>query len=175
MQEIWKDVYNYEGYYQVSNLGRVRSLDRIIPRGYKQTNLKGKILNLNKNNSGYLYVNLCVNNIRNKVLVHRLVAQMFIPNPLKLNCVNHKDENKLNNSVVNLEWCDYKYNNNYGTFKQRVSIGNSKPIRCVELNLIFESQTKASKHFNIKSSAISFCCYNHKNTAGGYHWEFAEG
>ena len=175
MQEIWKDIKNYEGYYQASNFGKIRSIDRKIASGNKTKNLKGKILKASKNNKGYLQINLCVNNIRNKCLVHRLIAQTFMPNPNQLECINHKDENKANNHIENLEWCDYTYNNNYGTFKSRVSSSKSKSVKCVELSLIFKSQLEASKYFNIKSSAISRCCKNKNRTAGGYHWEFTEG
>lgn len=175
MQEIWKDVCNYEGYYQISNKGRIKSLDRYVERNGKLVKVKGKILNLNKNNAGYYYLNLCTNNSRKKFLIHRLVAIAFIPNQNKLKCINHKDENKSNNSVENLEWCNHKYNSNYGNIRSKLSDKKCKSVICLELNKKFKSQTEAANYFNIKQSAISFCCNNSNRTAGGYHWQFTEG
>ena len=106
--EIWKDIEGYEGLYQVSNCGRVRSLWLG----------KEKVLQPVKHKNGYLFVSLG----RKKIIsIHRLVAEAFIPNPDNLPQVNHRDENKENNNVDNLEWCDAKYNNNYGTHNKRVS------------------------------------------------------
>lgn len=106
--EEWRDIENYEGLYQVSNLGRVKSLD------YNHTKHE-KILKLLKNTKGYLFVILYKEGKKKNYLSHRLVAEAFIPNPNNLPMINHKDENPLNNCVANLEWCDSKYNNNYGT------------------------------------------------------------
>lgn len=103
MKEIWKDIKDYEGLYQVSNLGRVRSL-----RYHNTTEIK--VLNQFKANKRYLFVSLSKNNINTKKTVHRLVAQTFIHNPFKLNEVNHIDGNKENNCVKNLEWCTHKEN-----------------------------------------------------------------
>ena len=113
MCEIWKDIRGYEGLYQVSNLGRVRSLDR-IKRG---AHYKGKILVLSKDKDGYLIVGLHDSKRSNTYRVHRLVAISFIPNPNDLPEVNHIDENKENNNVNNLEWCSTKYNLTYGSRK----------------------------------------------------------
>lgn len=118
MQEIWKDVCGYEGYYQVSNLGNVKSLDRIDCRG---RHLKGKIVPHFSEKDGYLIVSFCKNGIAKHFRVHRLVASAFIQNPHNLSEVNHKDENKKNNCAENLEWCNTKYNINYGKRNQRVS------------------------------------------------------
>ena len=106
MQEIWKDIPNYENLYQISNLGRVRSL---------HNRYKGKqYLKACPNSKGYLLVSLCKNHTQRAFNIHRLVAEAFIPNPNNLPCINHIDENKLNNAVSNLEWCSYQYNNVYG-------------------------------------------------------------
>ena len=116
IEEIWKDILGYEGLYQVSSFGRVRSLDR-----YDSNNhfLKGRILRLCADAKGYLIVGLWSNNKKKMYKVHRMVAESFIPNPDNLPIINHKDENPSNDNVDNLEWCDYKYNNNYGTARER--------------------------------------------------------
>lgn len=110
--EIWKDIQGYEGLYQVSTLGRVRSLDRLIKSRYGNfRKITGKIIKPNKIWSGYLRISLWKQQVEYKSL-HRLVAETFIPNPQNLPCVNHKDEVKSNNSVSNLEWCTWRYNAN---------------------------------------------------------------
>ena len=119
--EVWKDIvvtkngilYDYTGKYQVSNKGRIKSL--LNSHG----DYREKILSPGIGSSGYLQIRLCKNNERKTFSIHRLVATMFIPNPDKLPIVNHKDENRLNNNVDNLEWCTEKYNRNYGTATQR--------------------------------------------------------
>ena len=116
MIEEWRPIVGYEGLYEVSNTGQVRSLDMYLKCKGKSYRLqKGKVLSPVKNKDGYLLVNLhCNGKIQHKT-IHRLAAQAFIPNPDNLPEVNHKDEDKTNNSVDNLEWCDRSYNNNYGT------------------------------------------------------------
>lgn len=119
--EIWKDVQGYEGYYQVSNFGRVKSLTRTVKSNkgdnYPYATLSEKI---RKPSEGkYLQIILCKDGKTKKHLIHRLVAQAFIPNPNNLPCVNHKDENPRNNHVENLEWCTYQYNNQYNNRVER--------------------------------------------------------
>ena len=111
MEEIWKDKKDYEGHYQVSNWGRLKS----IKFG------KERILKPQKNTSGYLCVTLCKNNNQCQFEVHRLVAEVFLPNPNNYKEVNHKNEIKTDNRVENLEWCDRKYNQNYGTRTEKCS------------------------------------------------------
>ena len=113
-KEIWRDVKDYEGLYQVSNLGRVKSLN------YRRTG-REEILKPSMNTCGYLFVDLSKYGKQKAFLVHRLVAEAFIPNPENLQQINHKDEDKTNNCVWNLEWCDSKYNNNYGTRNKRIA------------------------------------------------------
>lgn len=122
------------------------------------------------------------------VPVHRLVAEAFIPNPDNLPQVNHKDENKWNNCVDNLEWCTAKYNSNYGTKNIRLSktktnnTYNMKSIKCVETGLIYPTLHEASRQTGINVQNIAMCCkgtvyckrngYTKRHTAGGYHWEY---
>ena len=123
MREIWKDVKGYEGLYQVSNLGRVRSLDRTVNSGIKNNSnvlFKGRILKQYQKRNGYLQVTFTVNSKRKYVGVHRLVAETFIPNPDNKSQVNHIDENKTNNNVYNLEWCTPKENCNFGTRNSKI-------------------------------------------------------
>lgn len=112
--EYWKEIPGYEGLYEVSNKGNVRNVRR------------NKLLRLSKTNYGYIRVVLSKNRIKTLLSVHRLVAQAFLPNPDNLPMINHKDEDKTNNNVTNLEWCDAKYNNNYGTARIRSRNTNIK-------------------------------------------------
>lgn len=115
-KQIWKDISGYEGKYQVSNTGKVRSLN------YNGT--KGKMMRLklsNNNHYGYKRVRLYKNGKYKAYLVHRLVALAFIPNPNNYSFINHKDENPSNNYYKNLEWCTPKYNSNYGTRNEKLS------------------------------------------------------
>ena len=122
MIEEWRPVVGYEGLYEVSNTGQVRSLDRYVKYSNGRIHLyKGKVLSPGIKPDGYLLINLCCNGKHNTIRVHRLVTEAFLPNPDNLPEVNHKDEDKTNNRVENLEWCDYVYNNNYGTKPERLS------------------------------------------------------
>ena len=114
MIEEWRPVVGYEGLYEVSNTGQVRSLDRFYYRLHK-----GKVLSPTKDRYGYLTVTLNCNGKSKTIKIHRLVAQAFLPNPDNLPQVNHKDEDKTNNNVTNLEWCTAKYNVNFGTRQER--------------------------------------------------------
>ena len=121
MEEIWKPVKGFEGYYEVSNLGRVRSVDRIVYDTVRNRYrlLKGKVLTERDNGNGYKGVMFCKEHKLCQKYIHILVAEAFLDNPDHLPQVNHKDENKANNTVDNLEWCTSYYNNEYGTRKER--------------------------------------------------------
>lgn len=157
--EIWKDVEDYEEYYQISNLGRIRN---------KREN---RILKPSKS-GGYLHISLSYG-IRKDVLIHRLVAKAFIDNPLNLSYVNHKDENKLNNSVENLEWCTAKYNTSYG----KGALARNQRIIQYDLQgnaiKIWESIKEAGEELKISQAGISACCRNVNKTSGGYAWTYA--
>lgn len=170
MEEIWKPIKDYEGLYQVSNLGNVRSLDRKI----KNRNLKEKIKKFDETKFGYLRVELNNNGKKKKYLVHRLVAQTFLDNPNNYPCINHKDENKNNNIVSNLEWCDYLYNNLYNNKHKKNWVKVKQLDKNNNIINIFESITEASKKTNIIQCEISNCLHNRQKTAGGYYWQYYE-
>ena len=180
MEEIWKDIVGYEGLYQVSNLGRVKSLSKFHCTSKNYSSLgywsKEKILKPIIGVQGYLYVNLYKNKKHNFKRIHILVAQSFIKNPNKFSMVNHKDENVMNNVVSNLEWCDNKYNLNYGTAQERKAQKHNKPILQFDLNGNFikeyESITQASKELNIKIDYISSCCLGRRRKTKGYVFKF---
>lgn len=137
MEEIWKDIEGYEGLYQVSDLGNVRSLK------FSGGN-KVKLLKQNTN-QGYKQVTLCKNGKMKTCKVHRLVAMAFISNPNNYKEVNHKDENPSNNDVSNLEWCTSEYNNNYGTRTKRAS-ESKRGKHCSEETKKKISKTKKGKY-----------------------------
>lgn len=160
-KEVWKDVKGYEGKYQVSNLGRVKSLN------YHRSG-KERLLSLAHDKDGYLYVCFHKNGKQKLYKVHRLVAIAFIPNPDNLPCVNHKDENPSNNRVENLEWCTQKYNINYGTRTKRMSKAQSKPVICITTKRIFKSFVEASKYYKVDKGNICHCCKGEQKSAGKY-------
>lgn len=174
MKEIWKDIEGYEGLYQVSNTGKVKS----FRQGKRNGASNEYLLKLTLNANGYPQIMLYRSpNDRHKHLVHRLVAQAFIPNPDNLEAVNHKDENPLNNNVDNLEWCTLSYNNAYGTARIRQSITNGQRVQQFTINGVllatYESMHIASEITGVNKHAIKDCCIGHCQTGAGYIWKFA--
>ena len=173
-KEIWKPVVGYEGLYEVSNLGRVKS----VKFG------RERVLKPIKHPNGYLCVNLCKDGKRKNCLVHRLVAQAFIPNPLNLPEINHINEQKTENRASNLQWCDRQYNCNYGTRNTKVAKAllnhpsKSKPVLQYTLKgeLIREwpSTMEAERQGGFDNRRISFCCNGKRKKHGGYVWKFKE-
>ena len=157
-----KDVQNYEGLYAVTSCGKVYS--------YKRK----KFLKPFKRKGGYLSVGLYKNGKTNYYLVHRLVAMAYIPNPDNLPQINHKDENKENNALQNLEWCDQSYNINYGSRNKRIAKSLSKPVFCEELNRTFDGARAAARELGLDYSNINRCCTGERKTTGGYHWKYQE-
>ena len=175
MNETWKPISGYEGLYEVSNLGNVRSL--------KRANTNGRVLKQGWRPNGYLIVSLSKNNRQKTKLTHRLVAEAFIPNPNRLSEVNHKDGNKENNCVDNLEWVTRMDN-----VKHSIETGLKKPVfnnplrskvvnqYSVDGKLLhtYPSTGEAERQTGIRHGNISKCCNGKTPTAGGYVWEYAE-
>ena len=166
--EIWKDIKGYEGLYQVSNLGRVK---RLVGKGCKQE----RLLKPHKNNGGYLKVSLSKNGEIKKPYLHRLVMETYCPcENMKDLQVNHKSEIKTDNSLNNLEWCDAKYNANYGTRNERSAAARSKAVRCLDDKKLYPSLVEVEKQTGIAHQSISLCCRGKRKTAGDKHWMFEE-
>lgn len=183
MNEIWLDIKDYEGLYQASNFGRVRSLDRIVSYErygeivYKKQ--KGQILKPYISNDGYYIVRLCKNKVSTPFLVHRLVAETFIPNPENKPCTNHLDEVKTNNRVDNLNWMTYKENSNWGTgverqVQKRINGKRSKVVERTspDGNIdVWPSTRECERKTGIPSSMISRWC-NGSNDISGHKWRY---
>ena len=184
MEEQWKQIvlddvyYNYE----VSIDGKVRN------------RRNGHILKPHIDTDGYelVVISSCLTKKRKTVRVHRMVGIMFIPNPNNLPEINHKDENKSNNHVDNLEWCSSKYNANYGTRNIRTVQNRkekygkehhrAKQVRCINTGQVFDTVTQAEKWCGLWSGAVSACALGHKKTAGNHpitgeplEWEYVDG
>ena len=179
--EIWKSINGYEGIYEVSNKGRVR----------RTNNNQNVLMHYDISPLGYKRVNLSKNNTAKKFSVHRLVAETFIDNPNDYPVVNHKDERPWNNTVENLEWCTYGYNNTYNNLQTKrmktrsnnIASGKTKmgkPVIQLDLegNFIKEwaNAERAYVELGIDSSAIRSCCKHlpHNKTAGRYRWLYKE-
>lgn len=185
MEEIWKAVPNYEGMYEVSSKGRVRSIDRILQTARGLIYKKGNVMHPNVNNSGYYYVCLCGKQKHWYAKVHRLVAMAFIPNPNNFPEVNHKDGNKLNCSVENLEWCTHSDNHkhSYKMGLSKLSIAQkAKQKRLLQLDpvteeviKVWESVSDANMYFYGKkyNSSIYRCIHGEYHTASGFKWKYA--
>ena len=170
IEEIFKDIKDLEGLYQVSNFGRVKSLGN-----GKSYNSKERILKPGKSTNGYLQVNLYKNGEYKQCLVHRLVAEVFIPNTDNLPFVNHKDEDKTNNSVENLEWCTHEYNCNYATRNERIAKTRSKPVLQFTLDgeFIREWPSVAECERNgFNKGKVSECCNGKRKSHKGYIWRY---
>ena len=177
MKEEYRDIKGFEGLYQVSNLGNVKSLN------YRRTG-KEEILKAGDNGDGYLQVVLCKGGKDKTCTVHRLVAEAFLENTNNLPEVNHKDEDKTNNNVQNLEWCSSKYNCNHGTRNRRVAEANTNnpkssiAVICISkisgLITEFPSTAEAERITGIDHSNIAKCCNGKRKSCGGYYWMYKD-
>ena len=166
MEELWSDIDGYEGLYQVSNLGRVKSLN------YNKTG-KERMLKPGTDGFGYLFVILYKNRNQRLFKVHRLVANAFIPNPDVKPEVNHKDEDKTNNCLTNLEWMTSKENNNYGTRNERISKSVIQYSLYGEFIKEWPSIIQIERDLGFSPGNISQCCNGKRKSAYGYIWKFA--
>ena len=168
MLEIWRDIKNYEGIYEVSNLGRIKSISR------NGTIKENRILKPNKV-MGYSQVGLQKYGTRKHKKIHRLVAEAFIPNPENKKEVNHKDGNKANNCVDNLEWVTTSENQLHSYYELK---NNIKSVIQLSLNneIIkeWESIAKVEQELKISNADICKCCKGKRKTAGGYKWRYKE-
>ena len=159
MEEIWKDIPNYEGLYQVSSLGNVKSIrqNKIL-----KPSLTGK--------KEYYGVSLCVNGKPKRYMIHKLVADTFLDNPENLPLINHKDENKLNNCLSNLEYCSHSYNVRYSRNNLKKPIGQYD----IKGNLIrtWRSSWQIRKTLHFSSTSIDRCLIGKQENAYGYIWRY---
>lgn len=183
--EEWRAVAGYEGLYEVSNLGRVRSLDRVRtkphPRNTSMTMTyikKGRILKRKKLPCGYWIVDLWKDKRPRTISVHRLVAIAFIPNPDNLPEVNHIDENKENPVVTNLEWVTHEGNMRHGTCGKRMGRKHWKPVVQTDMNgnviKIWDCAQHAHEQLGISHTQIIAVCRGKCGSAGGFKWKYKE-
>lgn len=171
IEEQWLDTPGYEGLYQISNFGRVKSFYFKNPRILKPHKVKG-----------YSNVELYKNKKKKQFYIHRLVMENFCPiENMNVLDVNHKDEDKSNNHISNLEWMTHKDNLNYGSRAEKARMkmqgknsSRSKKVRCIEKDVIYEALREAERQLGIPATNISKACKGKIKTAGGYHWEYVE-
>ena len=177
--EKWKEVVGYEGIYMVSSMGRVKRLEhwknQRTNRSYKHYNyrkLPEKILSASKGDR-YNSIQLSKDRVVKTFLVHRIVAEAFLPNPHNLPEVNHKDCDGHNNTIENLEWCDRVYNINYRDRTEKAAKACYKKVKCLDTGVIYNSGKDAALANNLSTSKISAVCHGKRQTTGGLHWCFA--
>lgn len=168
----WKEIPSLKGYY-ASNYGEIYSAPKLRKFGKQRRITPPLVLSLRKHRNGYMTVNIGGEN----KYVHRLVAEAFLENPNEFPEVNHKDEDKANNKVENLEWCDRKYNANYGTGRIRLKEKLIKRYSVINLDAgdIYESPLAACKSTGIHNDSISKVCKGKGKKAGGYRWRYLNG
>ena len=177
--EIWKDIEGYEGLYQVSNRGRVKSLSRKVTNAMFSIN--EHFVKVVDNGNGYKSVSLWKDNKGKHFYVHRLVALAFVPNYNGYKYINHKDEDKSNNDVSNLEWCTAKYNCNYGNHtkklkKSYILNGNNRPIDVYDMKgtflKTFDCSNDVCRELNIGRRALYSVCQGVVKSSKGYRFAF---
>ena len=171
MEKLWKEIPDTDGKYLISTAGEVMAISRRVKFGNVFRWTKTNIRTARKKENGYLELEI----LGKHHYIHRLVAEAFIPNPYNFPCINHKDENKENNSVENLEWCDYSYNTNYGTRTKRAKekqFGDRFVVINLDTGDVYQTQKDASRATGIHNDSISRVCKGKSKTAGGYRWRY---
>lgn len=178
--EIWKPINGFEGLYEVSNQGRVRSLSHKVLQtgngGYYWHHYTGRILIPTETTNGYYHVMLTNKKVRKHFLVHRLVAAAFLKNPENLPQINHKNENKKDNRSDNLEWCTAAQNTRHGTLLLRSAQKRAVPV-VAEMNgfrFEFSSISEAEKKTKVTHANIVACCRGRRPFAGGFSWHYLD-
>lgn len=179
MEEIWKDIPGYEGYYQVSNMGRVKCLDRVVYRGENRNGVPiyqrvySKVLAIHTTRNGYYSIMLHKDGKSRRFLVHRLVAWAFIPNPNGKPDINHKDGNRKNPVVTNLEWCTQGENILHASRILHTMKYHGKAVRCIETGEEFKSIREAARHYGVADTNLGNSIRGKgQKRCAGYHWEF---
>lgn len=164
--ETFKDIKGYEGLYQIGSNGTVKSF----------YNGKERILKPGKSGKGYLQVCLCKDGKHKMYKIHRIVAETFLDNTDNLPCVNHKNEDKTDNRVENLEFCCYDYNNNYGTAPERISKKLSKTVYQYNLDGVlvteYPSAREVERQLGFNHSNIASCCRGNLKSVCGFIWKY---
>lgn len=181
---MWKDIPGYEGLYQASDSGHIRSVDRFDIGGNK---IKGVVLKQRSARGGYLRVGLWKDGVMKTTLVHRAIAAAYVPNPEAKPQVNHVDENKENNTAENLEWVSCKENVNHGTRNARIvansdRVGAAEKLRKSVIQMTIEDKVvakwpsirSAARATGINNGSISNCCRGIKKSTHGFKWALAE-
>ena len=190
MKEIWKDIKGYEGLYQVSNLGNVKKIkNKKYNINKKEVEEKeiNKYISIGKHKLGYKNVKLTdKNGIRKNLFLHRIIAEAFVENPNNFNIINHKDGDKSNNNINNLEWTTQKDNVNHAwknglceNVRKVCAInGKRKSKKIIQKNKngevikVWNSAMDIERELGIIHNNITFCCKHHNRTAGGFIWEY---
>lgn len=175
MVEIWKPIPGYEGYYEASSCGRIRSVERECDGRWGKRIVKQHILKQNMLHDGYKQVKFCIDRMKSQPLVHRLIAQTCIPNPQNLPQVNHKDGNTENNCPDNLEWCTAAFNSQHRSRVLKKWVGHpKKKVLCLDTGVVYESSHHASRDLGISQGGIFSVCQGRCQKAKGLRFAFVD-